>query len=62
VLDLSDGRLGPFDLRAGLGGQLGVVNENELARLRELVIEFLQSRCERYDGRESLVLSSERCQ
>ncbi|HTK51488.1 MAG TPA: hypothetical protein VL308_06340, partial [Gemmatimonadaceae bacterium] len=40
---------------------LGVVNDNELARLRELVIEFLQPLCQRDDGRESLVLSPERC-
>jgi len=62
VLDGADRGLDADDFSARLGCQLRVVNENELARLRELVIEFLQSLCERYDGRESLVLSSKRCQ
>jgi hypothetical protein len=62
VLDVADGGLHARHFGARLGRQLGVVNDNELARLRELVIEFLQTLCERDDGRQSLVLSSERCQ
>ena len=62
ALDVGYCGVDAFDFRARFGGQLGVVNDNELARLRELVIEFLQSLCERYDSRESLVLPSERCE
>lgn len=62
MLDLSDGLVDALDLRARLGRELGVVNDNELARLRELVIEFLQTLRQREDGGQSLVLTSERCQ
>jgi hypothetical protein len=50
----------PCDFRTRFGCQLGVVNDNELARLRELVIEFFQSVGQRDDVGEPLVLSSER--
>jgi len=62
VLDDADGGLGARHFGTRFGCQLGVVNENELARLRELVIEFLQPLRQRDDGRESLVLSPERCE
>jgi hypothetical protein len=54
--------LGAFDLGARFGGHFGVVNDNELARLRELVIKFFQALGQRDDLTESLVLSSERCE
>src|SRR4029450_5089904 len=57
VLHLPDGVFDAVDLGARFGRQLGVVNDNEVARLRELVIEFLQTLCERDAGRQSLVLS-----
>jgi len=42
-LDLGLLLLDALDFCAGLGSHLCVVNDNELARLRELVIEFLQA-------------------
>jgi len=54
--------LGAFDLGAGFCRHLGVVNDNELARLRELVFEFFQALRQRDDLTESLVLSTERCE
>jgi hypothetical protein len=62
VLGVTDGGLDARHFGARLGRQLGVVNDNELARLRELVIEFVQPLCQCDDGRESLVLSPERCE
>jgi hypothetical protein len=41
TLELLDGLLCPRDFGTRLSGELCVVNDNELARLRELVIEFL---------------------
>ena len=41
ALELLDALFRARDLRARLSGELFVVNENELACLRELVIEFL---------------------
>ena len=41
TLELLDALFRARDLRARLSGELFVVNENELACLRELVIEFL---------------------
>ena len=49
-------------LCARLGGHFCVVNDNELARLRELVIEFFQPLGQRDDVGEPLVLTSERCE
>jgi hypothetical protein len=37
---VSDRRFEPLDLGAGFRSQLGVVNGNELTRLRELVLLF----------------------
>ena len=54
--------LEPPDFGARFGGELRVVNGNELARLRELVIEFLQSPGLRDDSGEALVLPSQRCE
>ena len=41
ALGLLDALLRTCDFRTRLSGELFVVNDNELARLRELVIEFL---------------------
>jgi hypothetical protein len=41
-LERGDGGLGAIDLGLGHRGHLRVVNANELARLRELVIETLE--------------------
>jgi len=46
-------------LGAGLFGHLGVVNENELAHLRELVLAFAELSGDLDDGTESSVFSSE---
>jgi hypothetical protein len=54
---LFDRRAKPLDFRFGLGGHLGVVNGNELACLRELVLEFSESVGEFDNGAEPLVLS-----
>src|SRR5215510_8879089 len=43
LLELGDARLEVRLFGACLLGQLGVVNENELANLRELVFEFVES-------------------
>ena len=45
--------------RRGLGGHLGVVNRNELARLRELVLEFLAVGRQLDDRLEPAVLPAE---
>ena len=42
VLELRDFPLEVRHLGARLGGELGVINGNELARLRELVLRFTQ--------------------
>ena len=59
ALYLGDRQFGPLDFGARFSGHLSVVNDNELARLRELVIEFFQALSQRDDVRESLVLTAE---
>src|SRR6185436_9180373 len=53
------GRLELLDLASGLGGHLGVVNENELARVGELVLGLLELRRQLEDRLEASVLPSQ---
>ncbi len=46
-------------LEPRLAGEIGVVNENELARLRELVLGFREFRRQLPNGSETAVLASE---
>jgi len=55
-LELDELGLEAYDLAGGLGRHLGVVNGNELARLRELVFRPVQPRRQLDDGGESSVL------
>ncbi len=57
--DLLDRAGEAFDLRFGLGGHLGVVNGNELARLHELVLVFPKLLRQLHHGPEPLVLPTE---
>src|SRR5436190_3000919 len=52
-------RLQLLDLASGLGGHLGVVNENELARVGELVLGLLKLRRQLGDRLEASVLPSQ---
>jgi hypothetical protein len=49
-----------LDLGFGLGGHFGVVNGNELARLRELVFIFADAVGQLDDRTQSLMLTSQR--
>jgi hypothetical protein len=58
-LELGGRLLEAFDLVAGLGGQLGVVNRNELARLRELVLLLPKPRSQIYERGESAMFTAQ---
>ena len=58
-LQLGGRLLEAFDLGAGLGGQLGVVNRNELARLRELVLLLPKPASQLYERGESAVFAAQ---
>ena len=58
-LEIGDGPLEPLDLVSGLGGHLGVVNENELARFGELVLGLLELGRQLDDRLEASVLPTQ---
>jgi hypothetical protein len=59
---LLEGSREPLDLGGGLGGHLGVVNGNELARLRELVFGLPDAVRQIDDGDEALMFPAQRRQ
>jgi hypothetical protein len=58
-LQLGDRRFQALDLTGGLGGQLGVVNGNELARIGELVLGLFESGRQLEDRLEATVLPAQ---
>ena len=59
LLELRDGLVETRDLPARFRGQLVVVNGNELARLRELALVFLKSRCQLYERQQPPVFATQ---
>src|SRR6185369_6159506 len=58
-LEIGDAPLESIDLVSGLGRHLGVVNENELARIGELVLGLLKLRRQLDDRLEASVLPTQ---
>jgi hypothetical protein len=59
LLELRNARLESAQLCARFLDELRVVNENELAYLRELVFVFAESACQLDSGSETSVLSAQ---
>jgi hypothetical protein len=59
LLELPDGLFETRDLPTRFRGQLVVVNGNELARLRELALVFLKSRCQLYQRQQPPVFATQ---